>query len=368
MPVSGAQEIATMQSKGQSNKVSNSTVTASSCCQLQASEEHAGSALPATAGGSSCGSGEQHQELEEGEILGAGFEGDEAVGDEEGEVDGCEKGVVVGDGSEDGKVVRDESEEGELVLDESEEGEVDGDELEEGEIVDDVSDTPPRVQIQESLVVHTPMSSGPACAFSSTAATVGATTAAAGSKPVALVIRKQQKKQLVRVKASGSSAAAACAGAAEGLRLEAKATSNLDHGDKRAPANATVEKAEAGAVLVSTGGLQAPQCRTPPSASVALPAANGQSAHEPRYNNSCTPQQQQQQCNLGHAVHGVTPYNSSEKYTAPVLVAFDTNVLLESEGRKLILEWAQLVQKLGAGVVQLLMPQVRRWDCSRVNG
>lgn len=78
--------------------------------------------------------------------------------------------------------------------------------------------------------------------------------------------------------------------------------------------------------------------------------------------------QQQRQGSLGSLQQRRSPAASdvaarprldlTKRFTAPVLVAFDTNVLLEQEGRKLVMDWAQLVERTGLGMVQLLMPQV----------
>ena len=94
-----------------------------------------------------------------------------------------------------------------------------------------------------------------------------------------------------------------------------------------------------------------------------LPAASDQPCQNSRYSNQ---QQQQQQSSLGYQQHVQGPVGhamsaaaQSERFTARVLVAFDTNVLLEQEGRRLVTDWVQLVEQQGAGMVQLLMPQVR---------
>ena len=100
-----------------------------------------------------------------------------------------------------------------------------------------------------------------------------------------------------------------------------------------------------------------PPVSSPPS----LPAASDQPCQDARDSN----QQQQQQSSLGYQQHVQGPVGHAMsapsqlgRFTAPVLVAFDRNVLLEQEGRKLLMAWVQLVERRGAGMVQLLMPQV----------
>ena len=163
-------------------------------------------------------------------------------------------------------------------------------------------------------------------------------------------------------------AAAAAANAGQGLRV----TEGSGHEDVTETAAGTLGRSVAGGVLAAQRGRLGstpPQLHgTPPIASPPPFAAVNDQCQDPlRYSN-----QQQQQSSLGHQQHvqgpvghamsaaSRLPLRFSGRFAAPVLVAFDTNVLLEQEGRKLVMDWAQLVERLGAGMVQLLMPQVWR--------